>query len=342
MSAAVRSNVTVLLVAAGTLAVIALFVLIAGKDPVAAARVLLSRSLGSWNGLAEVGVRAVPLTLAGLGIAFAFKARMFNVGADGQLIIGAILAVLVATTLPSLTPWLLLPVFLTVGAAGGAMWGGLAGWLRAKYNASEIIVTIMLNYIALQILSWAIRGPMQESMKVFPRSDAVPDGILLGVVAQGTRLHSGLYIAIAAVILALVVMRYGAFGYQLMAVGSSRPAARVGGVDDGRIMTLSMVVSGGFAGLAGAVEILGIHGRLQDDFAGGVGITAIAVALLGRLNPLFIPLAAFLFAMISVGAGGLQRDLGIPLPLINIIEGLVIVAFLVSAHFTGARRAPAA
>lgn len=337
-----RGNLIVLSVTSGTLLVIGLFVLIAGKDPFQAAGVLLGRSLGSLNGLAEVAVRAVPLTLAGLGIAFAFKARMFNVGADGQLIVGAILAVLVATTLPGLTPWLLLPIFLVVGAAGGAAWGGLAGWLRVKYNASEIIVTIMLNYIALQILSWAIRGPMQESMKVFPRSDAVPDGIVLQVIAEGTRLHSGLFIAIAAAILAFIVMRYSMFGYQLMAVGSSRSAARVGGADDGRIMTLSMVVSGAFAGLAGAVEILGIHGRLQDDFASGVGITAIAVALLGRLNPLAIPLAAFLFGVISVGAGGLQRDMGVPLPLINIIEGLVIVAFLVSAHFTSARRAQSA
>lgn len=322
----------------GALVVIGLFVVIAGKDPFAAAGVFIERSLGQWNGLSEVLVRSIPLTLCGLGIAFAFRARLFNVGADGQLIVGAILAVWVALSLPETTPWLLLPLFLVVGTLGGAAWGGLAGWLRARYNASEIIVTIMLNYIALQVLSWSIRGPLQESMKVFPRSEAVPDGILLDALVSGSRLHGGLFIALAATAVAFIVLRYSVFGYQLLAVGASRPAARVGGIADGRIMVLSMVASGGFAGLAGGVEILGIHGRLQDDFAGGVGITAIAVALLARLNPLAIPFTAFLFGTISVGSGALQRDMGIPLPLIYIIEGLVIVAFLVWGHVAATRR----
>lgn len=341
MIATLRNLRPAALTVLGVLVVIAFFVQIAGKDPLAAAGVFLDHSLGRWNGLAEVVVRAVPLTLCGLGIAFAFRARMFNIGADGQLIVGAILAVWVALMLPGLPSWLLLPLFLIVGAAGGAAWGGLAGWLRARYNASEIIVTIMLNYIALQILSWAIRGPLQESMKVFPRSNAVPDGIVLSSLIAGTRLHSGIFLALAATLAAFVVLRYSVFGYQLLAVGSSRPAARVGGIADGRAMVLSMVASGGLAGLAGGVEILGIHGRLQDDFAGGVGITAIAVALLARLNPLAIPFAALLFGVISVGSGGLQRDMGIPLPLIHIIEGLVIIAFLVSSHLTGRRRAAA-
>ena len=333
-----RGALPALLTFAGAVALIGLFVAIAGKDPVRAADVFLTRSIGQWNGLSEVIVRAIPLTLCGLGIAFAFKARMFNVGADGQLIIGAILAVWVALLLPGLTPWLLLPLFLIVASVGGAAWGGLAGWLRARYNASEIIVTIMLNYIALQLLSWSIRGPLQESMKVFPRSDAVPDGILLDAIASGTRLHAGLLIAAGATVAAFLVLRFSVFGYQLVAVGSSRPASRVGGIADGRTMVLSMVASGGLAGLAGGVEILGIHGRLQDDFAGGVGITAIAVSLLARLNPLAVPFAALLFGVISVGSGALQRDMGIPLPLIYIIEGLVIVAFLVSGHFAARRR----
>lgn len=338
MNGLLRTSLPAVLTCLGALVVVALFVQIAGKDPIAAAGVFLDRSLGRWDGLSEVVVRAIPLTLAGLGISFAFRARMFNVGADGQLIVGAILAVWVALAIPGVPAWLLLPLFLVVGALGGALWGGLAGWLRARYNASEIIVTIMLNYIALQILSWAIRGPLQESMKVFPRSDAVPDGILLGTLVDGARLHSGLFIALAATVAAFLVLRYSVFGYQLVAVGSSRASARVGGIADGRIMILSMVASGGFAGLAGAVEILGIHGRLQDDFAGGVGITAIAVALLARLNPLAVPFAALLFGVISVGSGALQRDMGIPLPLIYIIEGLVIVAFLVSSHLAGPRR----
>ncbi len=316
----------------GALILLALLILAAGNDPLEALGVFLSTTVGSVDGVLEAVVRSIPLTIVGLGMAVAFRARMFNVGADGQLIVGAIAALAVAQAFPDLTGWLLLPLFLTAAMLGGGLWGGIAGWLRARVNANEIIVTIMLNYVAIQLLSWTIRGPLQESAKMFPRSNPIPDSILFDPLIAGSRVHPGLLIALAATVVLSFVFARSRFGFRLSAVGESRAAARYGGTDDGRIILLSMLVSGAFAGLAGAIEIAGIHGRLQDGFATGIGITAIAVALLARLNPLYVPLAALLFGFLSVGSGGLQRELGIPFPLVSIIEGIVIFGFLVVTY----------
>ena len=325
------------LVAGGGVLLVVLVLLAAGFDPLAALATLARQALGNWNGISEVLVRAVPLTLAGLGIAVAFRARVFNVGGDGQIIMGAIAYVACATAMPGLTGWLLLPLAMLAAIAGGAVWGGIAGVLRARYNANEIIVTIMLTYVAFQALGWAIRGPLQESQKIFPRSDAVPEGAMLGALFDGARLHWGVAIALAATALAWVAIRYTSLGYRLDAVGENRRAARFSGIGDRTTIALSLAVSGAFAGLAGAVEIAGIHGRLQDAFAAGTGITAIAVALLARLNPLYVPLTAILFAVLSVGMSGLQRQLGVPFPLVHIVEGIVILAFIVAAALRPAR-----
>ncbi len=328
---------TAALVAASGLLLVAALLLIAGFDPVQALIGLIAHALGTWNGLSEVLVRAIPLTLTGLGIAVAFRARVFNVGGDGQIIMGAIAFVTLSTALPELTGWLLFPLAMATGIAGGAIWGGIAGVLRARYNANEIIVTIMLTYVAFQALGWAIRGPLQEAMKVFPRSDPVPDGVTLGVLMAGDRLHWGIVIAAAVTAIVFVVLRFTSLGYRLDAVGENPRAARFAGIGDRTTIAVSLAVSGGLAGLAGAVEIAGIHGRLQDAFAAGIGITAIAVALLARLNPLFVPLTAIMFAGLSVGMSSLQRQMGVPFPLAYVVEGIVILAFIIVAAL-GARR----
>ncbi len=305
------------------------FMLASGHDPFAAYVAMLSYALGTKNGFTEVVVRAIPLTLTGLGVAVAFRAKLFNVGADGQIMIGGITAVALVTLAPGLPVWLVPVVFLGVGFVGGGLYGGIAGWLRARYNANEIIVTIMLNYIALQILAWVVRGPLQEGMKIFPRSDAIPDAAVLGVIVADSRVHGGLVLALAATAIIYLMMRHTVFGYQLRVVGANPVAARFGGVNDRFAIMVAMALSGALAGLAGASEVAGIHQRLQDDFAPGFGVAAIAVALLARLNPLAVPLAALLFGVLHVGSGVLQRESGIPIPIVWIVEGVVILAFLV-------------
>ena len=306
--------------------------LASGHNPFTAYASMLGYALGTKNGFAEVVVRATPLTLTGLGVAIAFRAKLFNVGADGQIMFGGITAVALVTLMPDLSAWSMLLLFLVAGFVGGGLYGGIAGWLRARYNANEIIVTIMLNYIALQILAWVVRGPLQEGMGIFPRSDAIPEAAVLAVIIADSRVHGGLILALAATILVYVMMRHSVFGYELRAVGANSTAARFGGVSDRFVIFSAMALSGALAGLAGASEVAGIHHRLQDNFAPGFGVAAIAVALLARLNPLAVPLAALLFGVLHVGAGVLQRESGIPIPIVWIIEGVVILAFLVFDH----------
>ncbi len=305
------------------------FMLASGHNPIAAYASMLGYALGTKNGFTEVVVRAIPLTLTGLGVAIAFRAKLFNVGADGQIMIGGITAVALVTLAPNLPAWSMLVLFLAVGLVGGALYGGIAGWLRARYNANEIIVTIMLNYIALQILAWVVRGPLQEGKGICPRSDAIPDAAVLDVIVTDSRVHGGLILALTATVLVYLIMRHTVFGYQLRVVGANPIAARFGGVNDRFAILAAMALSGALAGLAGASEVAGIHQRLQDNFAPGFGVAAIAVALLARLNPLAVPLAALLFGVLHVGSGVLQRESGVPIPIVWIVEGVVILAFLV-------------
>jgi simple sugar transport system permease protein len=314
----------------GGLAAAAVALLAAGKNPVEAARVLFEYALLSRYGLYEVLARTVPLTLTGLGIAVAFRANVYNIGGDGQLIAGAIAGAAVVLTL-GVSGWFALPLLLLVGTAGGALLGALAGWLRARFDANEIIVTIMLNYVAAQLLGWVIRGPLQESARIIPRSDALPPAARLPELIEGSQLHAGLLIALAAVAAVWVLMRHSRFGFQLMAVGENRTAAAHGGIRVGMVVIAALTVSGALCGLAGSIEVAGTFYRLEENMAPGVGITAIAVALLARLNPLAVPFTALLFGVLVAGAGALQRQMNVPFQLIWVIEALVIMAFLIVA-----------
>jgi simple sugar transport system permease protein len=319
----------------------AAFILAAGKDPIRAYGVLLGYTLGSANGFNESIVRAIPLTLAGLGVAVAFRANVFNIGVEGQAVAGGIAAVAVFVQPGVPGGPLVAAAFLAAGLAGGAAFGGFAGWLRARYNANEIIVTIMLNYIALQLLTWLNRGPLQEAMRIFPRSDAIPAAAQLDVLIPGSRVHGGLVVALVATAAVYALMRHGSFGFQLRAVGINPFAARYGGIDDRRVIFLALALPGGLAGLAGAVEVAGIHHRLQDDFVSGLGNGAIAAALLARLNAAAVPLTAFLFGVLHAGSGALQREAAVPFPIVWIVEGIVILAFLVLGYVRARRPAAA-
>lgn len=316
-----------LVVLAG-LVVAAAFVIAAGKDPILTFRVMLAYAVASETGLSEVVVRAIPLCLAGLGVALAFRGNIFNIGADGQIIVGAILATACAGLVAGLSPALAIAVFLTVGFLGGAVYAGCAGWLRVRYGVNEIIVTIMQNYIAIQLLTWMVRGPMQEGMGMFPRSDPIPDTTVLDVLIEGTRVHWGLFLALVATVVLHLLLRHSAFGFQLGVVGRNPGAARFAGIQDGRTLLVAMLLSGGMAGFAGAVEIAGLHHRLQDDFAPGFGLLAIAVALLARLEPVAIPISAVLFGILHVGSGAAQREVGVPFPVVWVFEAIVIFGCL--------------
>jgi ABC-type uncharacterized transport system permease subunit len=329
-----RSGGAAMLAAAGALALCAAFLLAGGHDPLRAAALLVDHALGSRDGIYETLTRAVPLALTGLGVALAFRGNVYNIGADGQLVIGALAGAAALQATGALGP-LSLPWLLLASAGGGALYGAVAGWLRARFDANEIIVTIMLNYIAVQLLAWAVRGPMQEAARIFPRSERIPEAAAMPELVAGS-LHGGVLIALAAAALLWLVVRRSVFGYQLDAVGENRAAAEYGGISPGRVIVLAMAASGGLCGLAGGVEVAGIFHRLEEGMAPGVGMAAIAVALLARLNPLLVPLSAIVFAVLVVGTAALQRQMGVPYPLVWIIEASVIFAFLLA----GWRRQP--
>jgi len=311
--------------ALAALALCAALLAVAGHDPLRAAAVLIDGALGSRVGFYEVLTRSVPLAIVGLGITVAFRADIYNIGADGQAILGAIVGVIALQIAGNLgvasVPWLL-----AASIAGGAAYGALAGWLRARFDANEIIVTIMLNYVAIQLLGWVVRGPLQEDAKIFPRSNTLPASATLPELGGG--LHAGIVIAVVLAVVLHIVLRRTVFGYQIDAVGENRSAAEYGGIAVGRVVVLAMAVSGGLCGLAGGIEVSGVYQRLEETVAPGVGVSGIAVALMARLNALAVPFTALIFGVLTVGTAALQRQLGIPYPMLWVIEAAVIFAFL--------------
>jgi simple sugar transport system permease protein len=318
--------------AAAIVAIVAMVIAaiaLAGADPVSVAVDVVQRALLTRAGFLEALLRTIPLTIMGLGIALAFKARVFNIGMDGQLIAGSVAAMLVASLLPANPLGIVL--FVTAGLVGGAVWGGIAGEIKSRFGGNEIIATIMLNYIAAQILSWLVRGPMQEAARIIPRTDAIEAALRLPLLVSGTRIHAGLLIAAVAVVVVAVAMQKTRFGFKLAVVGSNASAAEYAGIRPGVIASIVMMLSGGLAGLAGAVEISGLYGRLQEGFAPGFGIAAIAVALVARLNPWLMPVSAFGFSLLYSGLGSLARKSTVPFPLINIMEAAIILIFLAAS-----------
>ncbi|MCB5364881.1 ABC transporter permease [Pusillimonas sp. CC-YST705] len=306
----------------------AVFIMAAGKNPLAAYAALLSYTLGTSNGFYEVLTQCIPLTLVGLGVAVAFRAGVFNIGGDGQFLMGAMIAFACVPLFADLPAPLGLVLYLLTGFVGGGLLGVLVGWLLVRFKASEIISTIVLNFMVLQLLSWAIRGPLQEPARLMPWSDYLPETLLLPNLIEGSRVHYGLVVAVLAVVVLYILIKKTAFGFRLTAVGCNPLAARYAGLREKRVVVWAMFISAGLAGLAGSVQVAGIHERLQDNFSSGYGQAAIAIALMARLSPLWVPPMAVLFAIFYVGAGVLQREASIPFPIVYIIEGVVMMGFL--------------
>lgn len=306
----------------------ALLLALAGNDPWRAYYTLCRGAFGSSHRLAETLVKATPLMIMALGTSIAFKSQIWNIGGDGQFTMGAILAIFVALNVP-LPPALLLPLTFIAAFAGGALWGGLAGILRAKFNANEVITTLMLNYVAVYLLAWLVRGPMIDpNGHGFPQTPLIDQALRLPVLLAGTRLHLGLLIGLLIIAAGYFFWR-STLGFRIELVGESQHVAQYSGIDVSKTIVLTMVISAGLAGVAGWSEVFGIHYRLLDDVAVGYGSLAIVVALLGDLKPFGIALSSFFFAALIVGGNTMQRLEGIPFSLVNVIQGLVII-FVIS------------
>ncbi len=273
-------------------------------------------------------VRATPLLLCGLAVALAFRAGVWNIGAEGQFYAGAVAATWVGTRLaPSVSPLVLVLVVPLAAAAAGAVWAGVPAWLRARFGVLEVITTIMLNFIAEHGVAWLVHGPLQEAARTYPQSDPIAPAARLAPLVAGSRLTWAFPLAVLIAVAAWFLLARTRPGFVLRAVGANPDAARVaGGINVTRVTTVAFLVSGALAALAGAAEVSGVTFALYERLSPGYGYTAIAVALLARLDPRWIVPSALLFGGLEAAAGALQRGAGIPSVTVYAVEALVILA----------------
>lgn len=319
----------------------ALILELVGVDPAAAYGPLLLGPFNNIFGVAQTITKATPILLVALGICIAFRGGIINIGGEGQIIAGATLATWVGLQLQFLPGIALIPLLLLAGFAGGALWGAVPGLLKARLNASEILSTIMMNLIATLGLSFLLRGPMIDPAEIaygtgFPQSEALPEWAWLPRLSP-TTIHLGALVALLLAGLVYLFLWRTVLGYRIRAVGYSRTASRYAGISVSRSILLAMLLSGGFSGVAGAVEVLGIHHRMLDGVSAGYGFSGIVAALFGKLHPLGAIPASFLFGALLVGADKMQRAVGVSPGTVFALQGLVVL-FVVSSDLWVRRR----
>ncbi len=315
----------------------AVFVLLSGHNPIEAYVALFLGAFGSPYDISETLVIAVPLTLAGLSVAVAFRTGLFNIGAQGQLLVGALAAGWVGSQFAELPAILLMPMTLVSGILAGAAYGGIAGWLKATRGVNEVITTIMQNYIVVFVMHWLLQnGPMSAPNALgTPASSPIGAGAILPIIVPNelvplSRLHAGVLLAALAVVVFWFLLWRTSLGYELRAVGLGPRAAAQAGIDPRRRMVLVMAIAGGFAGLAGMIQVSGLFHRVFDGFSAGFGFDAIAVALLGKNSPIGVTLAAILFGAFARGGTIMQSNASISSHLVEVVEAIVL--FVIAAE----------
>lgn len=276
-------------------------------------------------------VRAIPLIVIGVGISLAFRAGVFNIGGEGQFAFGAVAASVVGLFAPPVTVLSVVAGLALAGVAGG-VWAGVAAFLRARFGVLEVISTLMLNFVAANLVSYLVRGPLQEPTRVYPQSELIAEAARLPRFALGGRLHLGIIVAIAVAVAAWWFLRKTTAGFRLRAAGASPTASEVTGrVNVSRVTAAALVASGALAGLAGGMEVAGVTYALYENLSPGYGFSAIAVAVLAGLHPLRVLLAALLFAVLETGALGMQRDAGVPAVVAHVLEAIAILAVVAAS-----------
>jgi simple sugar transport system permease protein len=317
----------------------AIFLLLLGINPFTAYATMVTGVFGSVSGITQSIVKATPLLLVGLGICIAFRASVINIGAEGQIILGALAATWFSLQFRTWPGWLLIPATMIMGFLAGAFWGFIPGILKARLQVNEILSTVMMNAIALQLMNMLVRGPLIDPAGItagtyLAQSERLPEAVWLPRLVPQTLLHSG---AIFAVLLAFAVYIFlwrTTIGYRIRAVGLNPDASRYAGIPVPTFQALSLTLAGGFAGVAGMVEVTGVHHRLLEGITSGYGFSGIVAALLGGLHPLGLIPAAWLFGCLLVGADMMQRAVQIPSALIDTILGLVVLFVVGSAYWT--------
>lgn len=319
----------------------AIFLLLLGANPITAYSALIEGAFGSFNAFAETLVKSIPLLLIGLGTCIAYRGSVTNIGGEGQMIVGALLSTWIGLSFTNLPGWLMIVVAMLAGSLGGAIWGGLPGVLKAYFNVNEILSTVMMNAIAVQIMNYMLRGPMIDPVQAEAASQ-IPQTARLEVAYRlprlaPTRLHIGLLIAIVLAVAVYILLWRTTLGYRIRAVGQNQAASKYGGVDVRKHIVLALLLSGAFAGLAGMMQVYGVNYRMITDgsstgFTGNAGFNGIVAALFGQLHPIITIPASILFGGLLVGANAMQRVVQVPSALITGLNGLVVV-FVVSSEY---------
>lgn len=325
----------ILIAAFAAVGIGALVLSVIGVDVVKTYTVILTEPFKDMIGITEILVRTVPLILVGLGISISFRSGILNIGAEGQIQIGILCATATALAMPNLPKPILLPLVLIAGAVGGGFWGAIAGLLKARLGVNEILSTVMLNYIAAQIHGFLLRGPMIDPAELqvgsgTPQSMRLPKTAWLDriIPGSGSRLHWGLAIALVLAVLVFILMWRTTWGFKMRAAGAEAKAARYAGINVESCVASAMIFAGAFAGLAGAIEVTGVHRRAIEGVSAGYGFSGIVVALFGGLHPAGIVPSAFFFGTLLIGADMTQRALSVPANMVLVLQGAVILSIV--------------
>lgn len=301
-------------------------------NPLVAFKALFKGALGSKTAISETLSVATPLILAGLGFAFGQRCMVFNIGAEGQIYMGALGAALTALFMPELPKAFALLLIIVAGIVFGMLWILIPAVLRACYGINEIVTTVMLNQVAIYFVSFLVRNPLKDPIGPLPQTPMFPESFRYPILLSGSKIHFGLVIAVVAVVVVWFILHRTTFGLQTLIVGESPKAAEYAGISVSKTIIGALLVSGGLAGLAGAGEVCGIHYRLLDHISAEYGYMAIVVALLGKGNPLGVLVSAILFAVLLVGANAMQRTVGTPIALAYIVQAVTVLFFISSEY----------
>jgi ABC-type uncharacterized transport system permease subunit len=315
----------------------ALLILSAGADPLAAYRTILLGAFGSLDRVTYGLNKATPYILCGVGVSVCFRAKVINIGGEGQIAIGGMCAAWVALKWPVANPGIAIASAALGGIAGGAGWACVAAAIHLGRGVNEVLVTLLMNFIAVLLVAEALHGSLGEVGAGFPQSPMLAPDYWLPKLIQGNDLHAGILVAVTVAVMANILLWRTTWGFAVRVFGESRAAARYAGFSPARMTIGVMALAGGLAGLAGAIEVMGIHYRLIEGFSKGFGFNAIAVALLAALKPWAVIPAGLFFGFLETGTQAMQRQIGVPSSLVIVIQGMTML--LVLAAMGGLRPA---
>jgi simple sugar transport system permease protein len=309
-----------------------------GMSPLAAFHAFFVAPIDDLYGLGELAVKAAPLALIAVGLAIGFRSNVWNIGAEGQLTFGALVGGgLGLLFYESESPWVL-PAMILAGAIGGMLWASIPAFLKTRFNTNEILVSLMLNYVAVLFLSFLVHGPWRDPEGFnFPESRLFSESATLPIILGDTRLHAGVLIALVAVVLAWVFVRKSFVGYQMQVAGLADSAARYAGFNRSRMIWIGLLIAGGAAGIAGVGEVAGPIGQLLPSVSPGYGYAAIIVAFVGRLHPVGILLASLLMSLLYLGGESAQMELGLPSAVTGVFQGVLLFYLLAADLFINFR-----